>query len=240
MTRADAPARLTLPPPFSQWRLATGDIRDEAVRLAPEAGAGALVWRVGGGVAGFAVVLEPETPLGESRMAFFAGMAALADALAAHCPPERAVRVAFPDTVIFDRARLGGARMAQPPGCAEDAVPDWLVFAAELIADRDHLAEPGLFPETTSLKEEGFGPPEAIIESFAAYLMLYFDRWRHQGLDAVTERYLDRIDPPMLTARRVLEGGDMVERAPSGAVRRTSLAQALAACAWRDAQGPRL
>jgi hypothetical protein len=53
------------------------------------------------------------------------------------------VRIVWPDEIRYDKARLGGGRLAVAPGTAEDAVPDWMVFAAELIADRDHPAEPG-------------------------------------------------------------------------------------------------
>lgn len=232
--------RLTLPPPYSQHWVAIGDVFAAACDRAASDGAGTLLWRNAGGVAAFAVVLEPEQPLAEARLAFIAGMAALADALAAHCPPERGIRIVYPDTVLYDRARLGGARFAVAPGCGEGDVPDWLVFAAELIADRDHLPAPGAFPDSLSLKEDEFDAPEAIIESFASYLMLYFDRWAHQGEAAVIERYLERIDPPMLAGTRTLEGCDLVERTPGGMVRRIPLAEGLAACAWRDAKGPRL
>ncbi len=235
---ADA-ARLSLPPPYDQRRLEAGDPFAVAQAVARDEGAGALLWRLGGGVLAAAVTLEPDRPAREARHALFAGMAALADALAARCPPERAARIGWPATVLYDKARLGGARFASAP-CADDAVPDWLAFGFELIADRDHLADPGLHPETTSLKEEGFDAPEAILESFAAYLMLYFDRWAHQGLAAVTERYLERIDPPMLAGGRAIEGGDLVERTPSGATRWRRLDEGLAACAWRGPDGPRL
>lgn len=240
MTDTAAPPKLSLPPPYTQLWVPQGDILAEAVARAPEHGAGTLVWRNRGGVAAFAVVLEPDRALLEARMAFFAGMAALADALAAHCPPERSVRILYPDTVLYDRSRLGGARFAVAPGAGAGDVPDWLVFAVELIADRDHLIDPGAFPESLSLQEDDFDPAEAIIESFASYLMLYFDRWTHQGLPAVTDRYLERIDPPMLSGSRTLEDGDLVERTPSGMTRRVPLDEGLARCAWRDDRGPRL
>ncbi|MFD1914217.1 biotin/lipoate--protein ligase family protein [Halodurantibacterium flavum] len=232
---------LVLPPPFTQVA-ADGNALQEALRLAPVEGAGSFVYRCAGGVWSVAVVLEPEVPLATARLAVFAGMGALGDALAAHCAPERSVRFDYPDGIRYDKARLGGGRLSVPQGCAEDQVPDWLVFSAELIADRDHLADPGVFPDSTSLKEEEFDGPEAIMETFASYLMLYFDRWKHQGFAAVAERYLARIDPPMLSGTRVLEDGDLVERTPGGAERRIRLAEGLAACRWRDAErdGPRL
>ena len=238
--RTAAARRLILPPPFMQHRIDAGDVLDEALRLAPEEGAGTLVWRHGGGVLAFAVVFEPEQPLAEARMAFFVGMCALADALAAHCAPDRPVRIAYPDTIIYDAARLGGARLAMPELGVSDDVPAWMVFAVELIAERDHLTEPGAWPESTSLKEEEFDAPEGIVESFASYLMLWFDRWTHQGLEALMDHYLERLDPPAEPGARSIADGDLVERLPSGVVRRQSLADGLAACRWRDDRGPRL
>lgn len=234
------PRRLTLPPPYSQHRIEAGDVLDEARRLAPDEGAGTLVWRHDGGILAFAVVLEPQEPLAEARLAFFAGMCALGDALAAHCAPDRPVRFGYPDAVIYDAARLGGARFATAGASAEHEVPDWMIFAAELIAERDHLADPGAWPQSTSLMEEEFDAAEEIVESFASYLMLWFDRWNHQGFEVLAERYVEAIDPPMEPAARILAGGDLVERLPSGVVRRHNLVDGLAKCSWRDGEGPKL
>ena len=232
---------LSLPPAFTLHRTDRRDVLEEAVRIAPEMGAGTLVLHQSAGLLAFAVVLEPEQPLSEARQAFVLGMTALADALAAHCPPERPVRLVWPDKVLFDAARLGGGRLAVAPGCAEDQVPDWMVFAAELIADRDHLTAPGEFPETSSLREESFDPADQIVATFASYMMLYFDRWAHEGFAAVSNRYLMRVDPPLLRGVRRIEGDRMLEITPSGGGKRyPPLAEALSVCDWRDAQGPRL
>ncbi|MGA6976900.1 MAG: biotin/lipoate--protein ligase family protein, partial [Pseudolabrys sp.] len=75
---------LALPPPFTAIRLReVGDAFAHAVAIAPEKGAGTLVYVGRFDLAEFAVVLEPEEPLLKARRAFYAGMAALADALAA-------------------------------------------------------------------------------------------------------------------------------------------------------------
>ena len=232
--------RLVLPPPYAQRLIAAGDVLDEAIRLAPMEGAGTLVWRHGGGILAFAVVLEPERPLAEARLAFFAGMCAIGDALAAHCAPDRPVRFGYPDTILYDAARLGGARLATPESCADGRVPDWMIFAVELIAERDHLPDPGAYPDSTSLQEEEFAPAEAIVESFASYLMLWLDRWAHKGFQGLAERYLERLDPPLEQGARGLADGDLMERLPSGEIGRRSLAEGLAACRWRDGKGPLL
>jgi len=231
---------LMLPPPYTLITAKGGDILDEAAALAPEKGAGTLLLRHAPGLLAFAVVLEPDEPLEQAQMAFLLGMSALGDALAAHCPPERPVRFVWPDELRYDKARLGGGRFRVAPGCAPGEVPDWMVFAAELIADRDHLEHPGEFPDSLSLKEDEFDAPEAIVSTFASYMMLYFDRWAHEGLESVTNRYLMRIDPPLLRGVRRLEGDRLVEITPSGGRKYPPLMEALGQSGWRGETGPKL
>lgn len=232
-----APRALLLPPPFTPHWLARGDAFAHACALAYEEGAGTLVWHASAGAnshAGrfdFAVVLEPETPLGEARGAFLLGMLALGDALAAHCPPERAVSFGWPSEVLLDGARLGGMRMCAAPDTAEDAIPDWIVLGVELIADRNHLSDPGIHPASLSLVEEDFTDPPAILESFAAYLMLNFDRMSHGGFAPLAARYSSKLEAGgKVTDQADLEGLD-------GLIR---LKDALAQQHWRGANGPAL
>jgi hypothetical protein len=230
-----------LPPAFRLHRTEQRDVVESAAALAADHGAGTLVVHQSPGVLAFAVVLEPETPLSDARRAFLLGMAALADALAAHCPPEKPVALIWPDQVQYDTARLGGGRFAVAPACGEEQVPDWMVFAAELIADRDQIDEPGRYPASTSLREESFDPAEQIISTFASYMMLYFDRWTHEGFDSVANRYLMRVGPPLLRGVRRIEGAQMLEITPSGGGKRyPALADALSVQDWRDARGPKL
>ncbi|TGD61497.1 hypothetical protein EYC08_18420 [Tabrizicola sp. WMC-M-20] len=231
--------RIQLPPPYTLHPSTGPDVIAQAMALAPTEGAGTLVCHASAGLLSLALVLEPTQKLEEAQMAFALGMAALADALAAHCPPERAVRLVWPDEIRYDKARIGGGRFAVAPGTGPQDVPVWLVFAAELIADRDHLVEPGDYPDSTSLKEEAFDPAEEIIATFASYVMLYFDRWTHDGLASVTNRYLMRIDPPLLRGVRRIEGDRLVEISPTGGVKRSdALLDAVNASGWRDDKGP--
>ncbi len=213
------------------------DAFGHACAIAGAAGAGTLAWRRAADVCAFAVVLEPEGALAEARRAFFATMAALGDALAAHCAPERLVTFLWPDTVLYDAARLGGARLAWPDACAEDAEPDWLVFGVELIRARPGLAEAGRAPDSTALIEEAFDDDAQIVESFARYLMLYADTWGAQGFQPVADAYLGRLADKGPQARLDARG-DLV--APGAEPR--GLLAGLAAARWRDPLrgGPRL
>ena len=231
-----APRALILPPPYTAHWLPAGDAFDEAQRRAAAEGAGTLVWhqvagRDGPGRLDFAVVLEPDMPLGVARKAVLVGMVALADAVAAHAPPERDIRFTWPTGLVLDQGRLGGMRLAVAPDTREDAPPDWMVLGVELIADRDHLESAGSHPGSVSLKEEEFNDPPAIIESLAAHLMLNFDRWTHGGFEIIAQTYAGR-----LTESAAL--GDAGERIRDGQVE--SLEDGLAKACWRDREGPRL
>src|SRR5215212_6619204 len=192
----DTERTLDLPPGYTLVALRElGDAFTHAREIAAEAGAGTLVWVRRYDLVEFAVVLEPDEPLRSARRAFFAGMNALADAIAAHCPPEREVSFDWPDAVRFDAGLLGGGRLGWPKDCAEAEVPGWLVFGAILrAADMAHIEEVQA-ASGVALLSEGFEmiDTDAIIESFSRHLMTAFDRWKEHGFEPVARDYLARL-----------------------------------------------
>jgi hypothetical protein len=237
---------LDLPPGFTLVRLREReDALTEACRLAPTAGAGTFVHVGRFDVLEFAVVLEPEEPLQGARRAFYAGMTALADAVAAYAPPEKAIRFDWPGAVRLDDALVGGGRLAWPDGCPENEVPDWLVFSGMITASLRRLGDPGLFPDATSLEEEEIENGHAVIESFARHLMLAFRVWADDGFGAVEAGYLARV--PKQRAGdivRLSPGGDLLmsNEARRDHVERRLLLPALEASTWLDREraAPRL
>src|SRR5512147_1507059 len=108
---------LDLPPAFRAVTLReVGDAFVHARAHAAELGAGALVFVGRFDLAEFAVVLEPDEPLRTARRAFYAGMAALTEALVARAPPEKPVAVEWPDAIRVDRGLIGGGRLGWPDG----------------------------------------------------------------------------------------------------------------------------
>ena len=230
---------LDLPPPYALVTLReSGDAFDHACRIAGEAGAGTLVWVRRFDLVEFAVVLEPEEPLRSARSAFFCGMNALADAIAAHCPPEREIAFDWPGTILFNGACMGGGRLGWPKRCPEDKVPDWLVFSAMITAAWVGMADPGLMPTATSLEEEGFetSDPAALVETFARYLMLSFDTLSVRGFAPVAESYLGRL--PVREAgerRRIDQNGDLlIRRNGQQGTERFPLLSGIEQPAWLD------
>ncbi|MDQ8731442.1 biotin/lipoate--protein ligase family protein [Bradyrhizobium sp. LHD-71] len=244
---AFADQSLDLPPGYTLVALREhGDAFAHACTIATQSGAGTLVWVRRYDLVEFAVVLEPEEPLRSARRALFAGMNAVGDAIAAHCPPEREVTFSWPDTVIFDGGLLGGGRLGWPPDCAEAGVPAWLVFGAMLrAADMAHLDEVQS-ASGVSLLGEGFQMIEtdAIVESFARHLMTGFDRWGERGFAPVARDYLQRLPKGKAGEQRGIdENGDLLLNLPaSRAPQRVGLVDALAKVAWydREHRGPRL
>ena len=60
-----------------------------------------------------------------ARRAFYAGMAALADALAAHAPPEKPIEFDWPDAIRVDGGLVGGGRLAWPDGPEDEPPHGW-------------------------------------------------------------------------------------------------------------------
>jgi hypothetical protein len=236
--RTPAKPALDLPPPFRLVSLReVGDSFAHAMRVAPREGAGTLVHVGRFDLAEFAVVLEPEEPLRSARRALYAGLAALADALAVHAPPERALTLDWPDAVHIEGGLVGGARLGWPPRASEDKPPDWLVFAAMIRTVAIGEEEPGLRPLSSALDEEGFDTlvSDRLVESFARHFMTAIDTWQAHGFTEIAKSYLARLAPAPGVRRDIAEDGDLLVRRPSQREpQRLSLIGALRRPSWLD------
>jgi biotin-(acetyl-CoA carboxylase) ligase len=236
---------LALPPPFTAIRLReVGDAFAHAVAIAPEKGAGTLVHVGRFDLAEFAVVLEPDEPLLKARRTFYAGMAALADALAAHAQPDTSITIDWPDSLLVNQGLVGGGRLAWPHDIAEDQTPEWLVFGGMIRTVSMSGVEPGLNPLVTALEEEGFTDVMSthLVESFARNFMRIVDSWQESGFAAVTKSYIERMPREQGVRRDIDENGDlMLRRVGKVDVTRQKLLPRLAQPAWFDpaTRGPR-
>ena len=221
-----------------------GDAFAHALKLAPEKGAGTLVHVGRFDLAEFALVLEPEQKLAQARLAFIAGMTALADALAALAEPETAIAIGWPDKIYVNGGLVGGGRLAWPHGVGEDEVPDWLVFGAMIRTASAAGTEPGTNPEITALDEEGFAatPSSHVVESFARNFMVALDAWNESGIGALGKGYLAYFGREQGLRRDIGDNGDLLlRRVASPDIERKALLPHLAEPSWYDpnTKGPR-
>jgi hypothetical protein len=244
LRRSSKPA-LDLPPPFRLVSLReVGDAFAHAARIAAAEGAGTLVHVGRFDLAEFAVVLEPEEPLRTARRAFYAGLVALADALAVHAPPECPIAFDWPDAVRVNGGLVGGARLAWPAGADENTPPTWLVFGAMIRTVAMGEEDPGLRPLSAALEEEGFDElgSGALVETFARHLMVAIDAWQASGFGEIAKSYLARLPPEPGGRHDIDDNGDLlVRRMAAPTIERRSLVPALAQPSWLDPAtgGPR-
>lgn len=234
---------LSLPPGF---RLVTlrevGDAFAHAKTRASELGAGTLVFVGRFDLSEFAVVLEPDEPLSIARRAFYAGMCALADTLAAHAPPEKPIVFNWPDAIRVDGGLVGGGQLAWSDG-PEDEPPEWMVFGAMIRTVSMGEADPGLRPLASALEEEGFDDLTAgrLAENFTRHLMTAVDRWQEKGFDAIAKDYLSRVTPAKGVSRSIADNGDLLIRSTNNPdIEHRSLLSALTKPSWidSDTRGP--
>ncbi|MBO0756940.1 MAG: biotin/lipoate--protein ligase family protein [Bradyrhizobiaceae bacterium] len=228
---------LNLPPPYRAVALReVGDAFAHAVKIAADAGAGTLVHVGRFDLAEFAVVLEPDEPLRTARRALFAGLTALADALAVHAPPEKPISFHWPTTIRIDGGVVGGARLAWPPGASEETAPAWLVFGALIRTAAIAGEEPGLHPFGTTLDAEGFDHDSSrLVESFARHLMVAIDTWQQDGFAEVAKNYLSRLALERGVRPELDDNGDLLmRRLDQTAIDRRSLLRDMENPSWLD------
>src|SRR6202011_2894591 len=197
---------LDLPPPFRAVVLRElGHAFAHATQIAADAGAGTLVHVGRFDLVEFAVVLEPDEPLRAARRALYAGMTALADALAVHAPPEKPIAFDWPDAIRVDGGLVGGGRLAWPADAREDAPPPWLVFGATVRTVAMSDGTSGLRPIEAALEDEGFDGLGSgrLVESFARQLMVLVDAWQESGFGEVARSYLTRLPADPGTERTI-------------------------------------
>ena len=230
---------LDLPPPYELITLReAGDAFAHACAIAGQRGAGTLIWVRRDDVAEFAVVLEPEEPLSKARRAIYAGMNAMAEALAVHAPPSRPITFDWPDAIRVDGVLVGGGRLAWPEGAPENEIPEWLVFSAMIRTAAVDAGDPGLRPLLGSLDELGFAAadPGEIIASFSRHLMTAFDEWSEGGFPPTGKRWLDHFTPHNTQNIQLADNGDLLVTGEGRgrAAGRHELATALARPSWLD------
>jgi biotin-(acetyl-CoA carboxylase) ligase len=235
---------LDLPPPFQLVTLReVGDAFQHACTHAAAFGAGTLVFVGRFDLAEFAVVLEPDEPVGSAWRALYAGMVALADALATLAPPRKPIAIEWPDAIRLDGGLVGGGRLAWPEGADAAAPPPWLVFGAMIRMASMSGDGSELRPFVTALENEGFGDvgSDRLVESFARHFMRVIDHWREAGFAAIANNYVSRLERERGVRHDIGDSGELLLARDGRPVEHHRLRPELATPSWLDPHsgGPR-
>ena len=228
---------LDLPPPFQLVTLReVGDAFVHACSHAAELGAGTLIVVGRFDLAEFAVVLEPDEPVTSAWRALYAGMVALADALATLAPPKKRIAIEWPDTIRLDGRLLGGGRLAWPEGADGAEPPPWLVFGAMIHTASMAGDGSGPPPLTTTLEDEGFEDvgSDQLVESFARHFMRAIDHWRDAGFIAIANNYVSHLERKAGVCHDIGDNGELLVTRVGRPVEYHGLGSKLAAPSWLD------
>lgn len=203
-----------VPPIFRLHELAPH--QDAGALARAEAAAGAdpasLYWCTRPDRLSCALVLAPEETLGEAAQMLFVGQLGLGDALSASLPPLMVVGFGLPDEVLLDRSVLGRVQVFGPKGLDQEAVPDWLVLAAEVaVSGVPANNSAGGKPVQTTLENDDCGAVSAagLLGAFARHLLSWIDRWQRDGFAPVRTAWLHRGLQPGEALTLPLAGGAM-------------------------------
>ncbi len=142
-------------------------------RAAAGGAAGDLLWVPHDDRLDCAVILVPNPPLEDVGVARRLSLVALADALARAAPPQCPVGMAPPGALLVDGAQAGVVHAASIGAAVVVGV------TVRLTGDE----APGLRPERTSLRDEGFEDVDAVdlLEAFTRHLLRWIDVWEQDG-----------------------------------------------------------
>jgi BirA family biotin operon repressor/biotin-[acetyl-CoA-carboxylase] ligase len=186
------------------WRLvaldSVGSTNDEAARLA-DAGApeGTVVWareQTGGrgrrgrawaspvGNLDTSTILRPDCPAARAAELGFVSALAVADIV----PPDRAVRVKWPNDVLVDGGKVAGILLES--AIAQTAVVQHVIAGIGINV--------GFAPQLPEMRYRGAalgGSVEAALEAFTAALAQRLAEWRRDGFEAVRAHWLAKAGP---------------------------------------------
>jgi BirA family biotin operon repressor/biotin-[acetyl-CoA-carboxylase] ligase len=177
-----------------------GSTNDEAARLADNgAPEGTVVWareQTGGrgrrgrrwvsppGNLYTSTILRPNCPAARAAELGFVAALAVADIV----PPERAVRVKWPNDVLVDSGKVAGILPESAIG--QDGKAEHVVVGIGVNV--------GFAPQLPEMRYPGAmlgGTVESALEKLAAALAVRLDQWRRDGFDAIRAAWLAKAGP---------------------------------------------
>lgn len=136
--------------------------------------AGLLAWSIGSERLRAALVLAPETPLGQAMAGYVACAVGFQNALGATAPAETAVHLDWNGGLRLNGGHFGRIH-AYASTLDPKSIPDWLVVGLDVTLELGPDFEPGQTPDWTSLYHEGCGEvdPVDLLEAWARHSLVW-------------------------------------------------------------------
>ncbi len=162
---------------------------------AGKSAAGDTFWSQSQDRMNLAIVLEPEVPLARAAQMLHLMAVSFGDAFGAIAPPEIAVQVRWPGDILVNGAKVGSVSLWVPAPATAVQLPSVMVLGLDIAVSLDlSAADPGDFPDRTTLHEEGAGDitSVALLESVSRHFLTWLDTWTHEGFKAVHKNWWGR------------------------------------------------
>lgn len=180
-------------PPLLTGLAVAGDPFETACGAVAEAEPGTVFYSPGEDSLEAAVLLAPETPLGEAISVSFAVSLGLNDAIGTLAPPEVGFHLEWPAAFRVNGATCGGMR-ARASTADPAAEPDWLVIGLEVPVRGVVSEEPGHAPDRTTLLAEGchdLTVPD-LTEMWARHMMNWLHIYMTEGFGPLHAQWCAR------------------------------------------------
>jgi len=139
-----------------------------------------------------AVILQPDTALGVSRLVLYVGMLGLGDALGSVVPAGVDVTYRWPNRIDANIGAVGRIRLCAPEGATDSEIPAWLVLHAAVAISGKGEDRSGGFAFGTTLADEGAVEVTtgALLESFSRHFLAWLGRWQDDGFPPIRAMWL--------------------------------------------------
>jgi len=153
---------------------------------------GALLCAAREDVLDCAIVLHPEMPLGQAKLALYVGALGLGAAVGAVAPPMMDVTYHWPNRIDAIMGSVAEIDLILPDSAEPESVPDWL--AVRVTAVIGPLPVDGMrqdFPRT-SLRDDGCVDMTVaeLLEAFSRHFLTWINRWQDDGFEPVRALWL--------------------------------------------------
>ncbi len=139
-----------------------------------------------------AVILHPEVPLGQAKLALYVGALGLGAALGVVAPPMLDVTYHWPNRIDAIMGSVARIDLILPDTAVPESVPDWLAVRVTAVIGPLPVDGVGQDFARTSLRDDGCVDLTVaeLLEAFARHFLTWINRWQDDGFEPVRALWL--------------------------------------------------